>query len=271
MDLWRCTVWANSLLVMWHSRCRTSNSALTSSGSSLTLPRFGIGNESARCSAGPTGGGRGCGFPNNGASSAAQQDVTVEWICDLAFPRALASALPAPLHQRVAMDARWSQGPGIPVVAIPIAPILGLGEGTAVSRPRTQGLGFVAGMPGPFSDAKGMAPHTRVPLPAFDPPNNPNGAAPWEKHDPKWGAGGVSRKVTHETPPNTGPPRAQPAWLKFSAITLHFGGYFEVSISHLPTFRLPDCPYETDTFFFLVSRIWRSPNAPANCACDGVS
>jgi hypothetical protein len=56
MDLWRCTVWANSLLVMWHSRCRTSNSALTSSGSSLTLPRFGIGNESARCSAGPTGG-----------------------------------------------------------------------------------------------------------------------------------------------------------------------------------------------------------------------
>jgi hypothetical protein len=169
------------------------------------------------------------------------------------------------------MDARWSQGPGIPVVAIPIAPILGLGEGTAVSRPRTQGLGFVAGMPGPFSDAKGMAPHTRVPLPAFDPPNNPNGAAPWEKHDPKWGAGGVSRKVTHETPPNTGPPRAQPAWLKFSAITLHFGGYFEVSISHLPTFRLPDCPYETDTLFFLVSRIWRSPNAPANCACDGVS
>ena len=60
------SVWANSLLVMWHSRCRTSNSALTSSGSSLTLPRFGIGNESARCSGGPIVGGGRCGFPNNG-------------------------------------------------------------------------------------------------------------------------------------------------------------------------------------------------------------
>ena len=57
----------------------------------------------------------------------------------------------------------------------------------------------------------------------------------------------------------------------FTRAFLEREGYFEVSISHLPTFRLPDCPYETDTFFFLVSRIWRSPNAPANCACDGVS
>ena len=92
---------------------------------------------------------------------------------------------------------------------------------------------FVNGMPGPFpSEAKGMAPPKRVPAPTYDAVPSSITPAPWERHDPKWGAGGVARNVTANVT-STAPPastkqlKPQPAWLKFDSMQLHFGGYFE--------------------------------------------
>ena len=113
-------------------------------------------------------------------------------------------------------------------VTIPIGPAMGLGEGTATARPVPQHCDFVNGMPGPFpKDAKGMSPPGRVPAPTYEPPPSLATAAPWEKHDPKWGAGGVAKAGQRANPPPGAKPPKQPAWLAFDSVQLHFGGYFE--------------------------------------------
>ena len=113
-------------------------------------------------------------------------------------------------------------------VTIPLGPAMGLGEGTATARPIPQHCDFVNGMPGPFpKDAKGMPPPGRVPAPTYEPPPSLATAAPWEKHDPKWGAGGVAKVGQSANPPPGAKPPKQPAWLAFDSVQLHFGGYFE--------------------------------------------
>ena len=113
-------------------------------------------------------------------------------------------------------------------VTVPIGPAMGLGEGTATARPIPQHCDFVNGMPGPFpKDAKGMPPPGRVPAPTYEPPPSLATAAPWEKHDPKWGAGGVAKAGQSAPPPPGAKPPRQPAWLAFDSVQLHFGGYFE--------------------------------------------
>ena len=81
-------------------------------------------------------------------------------------------------------------------VQMPLIPGMGLNDGPTRARPRTQGLDFVNGIPGPFDNFTNRPPpvSARAPGKGFAPAAAPAAAAaPWEKHDPTWGALGRPR------------------------------------------------------------------------------
>ena len=129
------------------------------------------------------------------------------------------------------------------------------GSTTARARPRTQHLGFVNDIPGPFDNFTNRPrPATaRAGKPAARPTSAASTAAPWEKHDPLLGS---PRPPAHRP---RGPPRAplrpgaQPAWIAYAGVTLQFSGYFEdlettvrtgLAAACVITFHLEDATFD---------------------------
>ena len=114
-------------------------------------------------------------------------------------------------------------------VPIPLVPGMGLNDGMPRARPRTQHLGFVNGIPGPFDNFTNRPrPATaRAGKPAARPTSAASTAAPWEKHDPSWGHLGRPRTARADPPARPSAPGAQPAWIAYAGVTLQFSGYFE--------------------------------------------
>ena len=114
-------------------------------------------------------------------------------------------------------------------VPIPLVPGMGLNDGMPRARPRTQHLGFVNGIPGPFDNFTNRPrPATaRAGKPVARPTSAASTAAPWEKHDPSWGHLGRPRTARADPPARPSAPGAQPAWIAYAGVTLQFSGYFE--------------------------------------------
>lgn len=113
-------------------------------------------------------------------------------------------------------------------VQMPLIPGMGLNDGPTRARPRTQGLDFVNGIPGPFDNFTNRPPpvSARAPGKGFAPAAAPAAAAaPWEKHDPTWGA--LGRPRTANRPSYASGDARKPAWLAFDGLTLTFSGFFE--------------------------------------------